>query len=176
MHVDRWPDSVGLAMSDSGIASWLKTLFGEEHPSTAQRLEDFAPSTLAACALLIEVSLADHAEDPNELSQMQQAMQSCFAISPELFESLLTAARGIQRQSVSLYEHTRILNDALDHQEKIDLIGILWTVAYADGHLDHYEEHLIRRVADLLYVEHRDFMLAKLAARDSQQGRLNSDG
>ena len=42
----------------------------------------------------------------------------------------------------------------------------MWQVAYADGHLDHYEEHLIRRVADLLYVEHRDFIQAKLAVRN----------
>ena len=42
----------------------------------------------------------------------------------------------------------------------------LWRVAYADGDLDKYEERLIRQVADLTHVSHKDFIRLKLAVRD----------
>lgn len=151
---------------DNTLSRWIKDLFHNEAPKEASAHAEFPPATLAACALLLEVTLSDHAEDPDELKHMQQAMQASFAITPAMFQELLDASRHHVKHAVSLYEHTRILNDELDHASKIDLIHKMWRVAYADGHLDHYEEHLIRRVADLLYVEHRDFIVAKLNARD----------
>lgn len=151
---------------DNALSRWVKDLLSTEGPNQEFGIEAFPATTLAACALLLEVTLSDHEENIDELKQMQHAMHESFAITPEVFDELLSASRRHLKQSVSLYEHTRVLNDALDHPSKIDLIGKMWQVAYADGHLDHYEEHLIRRVAELLYVEHRDFILAKLDARD----------
>ena len=46
--------------------------------------------------------------------------------------------------------------------EKFVLIKTLWRVAAADGDIHRYEDHLIRRIADLLYVPHSDFIRAKL--------------
>jgi uncharacterized tellurite resistance protein B-like protein len=149
----------------NALSRWVNDLLGTDTPQVSG-IDAFPATTLAACALLLEVTLSDHEENVEELEQMQQAMQESFAITPEVFDELLSASRRHLKQSVSLYEHTRVLNDTLDHPSKIDLIGKMWQVAYADGHLDHYEEHLIRRVAELLYVEHRDFILAKLDARD----------
>lgn len=153
-------------MMSSGVSGWLKALFGDSSDHAAEALHGFPPATLAACALLLEVSLADHAEDPEEMVRLKSAMEGAWGISSEAIEALVTMARSHLAHSVSLYEHTRILNADLTPADKIELIRQMWQVAYADGHLDHYEEHLIRRVADLLYVEHRDFMQAKLAVRD----------
>ena len=150
----------------TGVTDWLKTLFGDSSSTTVETLQGFSAPTLAACALLLEVSLADRAEDPEEIIRLKVAMQSAWGITPGAVYTLLTMARSHLAHSVSLYEHTRILNADLDYVEKIELIRQMWQVAYADGHLDHYEEHLIRRVADLLYVEHRDFIQAKLAVRN----------
>ena len=155
-----------------GVTGWLKTLFGEPSPTTTRTLQGFPAPTLAACALLLEVSLADHAEDPDEITRLKVAMQSAWGITSDAVDALLTMARSHLAHSVSLYEHTRVLNADLDHAEKIELIRQMWQVAYADGHLDHYEEHLIRRVADLLYVEHRDFIQVKLAVRDALQSPI----
>ena len=58
----------------------------------------------------------------------------------------------------------RRLNEELSRKEKVDIVGMLWRVAYADGHLDKYEEHLVRKAADLLYVPHRHFIRAKHAS------------
>lgn len=155
----------------TGLSGWLKALFGEstDHSDALRR---FPPATLAACALLLEVSLADRAEDPEEIVRLKAAMEGAWGISSEALDALVTMARSHLAHSVSLYEHTRILNADLSPMEKVELIRQMWQVAYADGHLDHYEEHLIRRVADLLYVEHRDFMQAKLTVRDESRSRI----
>ena len=67
-------------------------------------------------------------------------------------------------KSVSLYEFTSRLNEELSPEEKADTVEMLWRVAFADGRLDKYEEHLIRKAADLLHVPHRRFIRAKLKA------------
>jgi uncharacterized tellurite resistance protein B-like protein len=46
--------------------------------------------------------------------------------------------------------------------ERARIVGMLWKVSSADGHIDAHEEHLVRKVADLLYVPHARFIQAKL--------------
>ena len=46
------------------------------------------------------------------------------------------------------------------------IIENMWVVAMADGHLDAHEEHLMRKIADLLYVGHADYVGAKQRARE----------
>ena len=63
-------------------------------------------------------------------------------------------------------EFTRLLNDNLSRSERINIIENLWRVAYADSVLDKYEEYYIRKVADLLYVAHSDYIKTKLKAAE----------
>lgn len=155
----------GLSTMPNTLTEWVKTLFQDEPTTTLKSVHAFPDETLAACALLLEVTLADHAEDPEEIHALHRAMNTRFGITEDAFDTLLQATRAQAKDAVSLYEHTRILNDELDHRGKIDLVELMWDIAHADGQLDHYEEHLIRRVAELLYVEHADFILAKLASK-----------
>ena len=67
-------------------------------------------------------------------------------------------------EAVSLYEFTNRLNDELTPEDKTGIVEMLWRVAFADGRIDKYEEHLVRKAADLLYVPHRRFIRAKLKA------------
>jgi uncharacterized tellurite resistance protein B-like protein len=78
---------------------------------------------------------------------------------------VLDAASARADAAVSLHEFTRLLNDALAPTDKQRVIGLLWRVAFADGTLDRYEDHLVRKVADLLYVPHAEFIRAKLAVQ-----------
>jgi uncharacterized tellurite resistance protein B-like protein len=59
---------------------------------------------------------------------------------------------------VELQAFTRRLHEQLTEAEKHRVIEMLWKVALADQHLDKHEDHLIRRIADLLYVPHRDLI------------------
>ena len=78
-----------------------------------------------------------------------------------LIDDLFILASEEARQSVDLYQFTSLIREHFSQEKKIKTIECLWTIAYADNHLDAHEEHLIRRIADLLYVTHQDFINAK---------------
>ena len=63
---------------------------------------------------------------------------------------------------ISLHELTAIINKEYTYSEKKDLIKMCWDIAYSDGRIDKYEDYTIRKISDLLYVKHSDFIKAKL--------------
>ena len=66
-----------------------------------------------------------------------------------------------------MHGFTKLLNAALTPPEKLDVLELMRRVALADRHLDKYEEHLVRKVADLLHVGHADFVRTKLRVQDA---------
>ena len=70
-------------------------------------------------------------------------------------------------ESVSLHQFTRLVNDNYNPEQKLALIESMWKVAFADGELDKYEDYLIRKVADLIYVSHSEFIRCKLKAQSA---------
>ena len=81
-------------------------------------------------------------------------------------EDLINLAEKEIDHAVSLHDFTRLLNESFSKAEKINVIENLWHVAYADSILDKYEEYYIRKVADLLYISHSDYIQSKLKAAD----------
>jgi uncharacterized tellurite resistance protein B-like protein len=76
----------------------------------------------------------------------------------------MTQAREHAQQATSLYDYVKVLNQRLLPESKLKIMELLWRVAHADGHVDKYEEHLLRKLADLLYVSNADYIQAKLMA------------
>ncbi len=121
---------------------------------------------LAIAALLIEIATADGHFDAQERQALSQLLERQFHCSPETTESLIKKAQASHDTTVSLFSYTRIVKQA-PQEKRVHLIEALWHIAYADGVLDPYEEASIRKVADLLYVSHSDFVRTKLIAQDA---------
>lgn len=121
-------------------------------------------SRLAVAALLVEIARADHEVAPAERSSIRRMLAAAYGLDPGSAGKLLARAERAVEESVSLYEFTRRLNDELSPDEKANAVEMLWRVAFADGRIDKYEEHLVRKAADLLYVPHRRFIRAKREA------------
>jgi uncharacterized tellurite resistance protein B-like protein len=121
---------------------------------------------LAAAALLVETSRADFTEDTTELKKLAQLLRTSLQLEPNEVDELVIAAQQRVEQATSLYEFTQVINTHCDASQKLQLIRAMWLVAYADGNVDKYEEHLIRQVADLTFVTHSDYIQSKLAARN----------
>lgn len=136
----------------------FKQLFGAEQPSALGSDQQLA---MASAALLIEVARADFNNDPQERAAMLEHIKTVLALSDEDLAELTAQAEQEVDHATSLYEFTRVVNDHCDPEQRIALIEAMWRVAYADGELHKYEEHIIRRTADLLYVAHSDFILSK---------------
>ena len=127
--------------------------------------EDASQATqLAAAALLIETARADFHQDEAEEVALRSLLADTLQLSKAQVEELVTLANQRADEATSLYEFTRVINDHYTPAQKLALIDLMWKVAYADSDLDKYEEHLIRRVAELTYVPHQDYIRSKLAA------------
>ena len=120
---------------------------------------------LAAASLMIEVMVIDRSLDHQELCVIKQILQQEFDLDETELDKLIALARQEVRDSTSLYQFTRLVNDHFNQSSKINLIKNLWKVAFADGYLDKYEEAIIRRIAELIYVSHSDFIRAKHEAK-----------
>lgn len=129
--------------------------------SSASALDDHQ---LAAAVLMVEVARADFSEDAVEQAAVAEELHKAFGLNDEQVRRLTEAAGERADESVSLHRYVKVINDTLSYDEKLDVLLMLWRVAYADGELDKHEEHLMRRYADLLYVPHRDWVQLKLKA------------
>jgi uncharacterized tellurite resistance protein B-like protein len=120
---------------------------------------------LAVGALLLEVVRLDGEVRADERQAVEIAVLGHFDLSAEEAEALLKLAEDERRDATDYFQFTSLINRHYSPQRKIELIERLWSIAYADQTLHPYEEHLVRKIADLLYVAHNDFIAAKLRAR-----------
>lgn len=121
---------------------------------------------LATATLLIEVVRADHEEDLAENRAVFSQLKAFFELSEEETSLLVKEAEEEADHAVSLQTFTRNLHENLSVREKHAVIEMLWRVALADSHLDKHEDHLVRKVAGLLYVSHRDLIRIRNTVRD----------
>ena len=121
---------------------------------------------LATAVLMIDVARADHVFEESEFDSMLQLIESHFELSAEQAAELVNAAGEKADDMVSLFEFTQRLHKHLDEQEKARIVSLLWQVAYADGRLDKYEDALVLKISDLLYVSRGRVMRLK---HDAQQ-------
>jgi uncharacterized tellurite resistance protein B-like protein len=113
---------------------------------------------VATALLLIEVAKADYADDVAEDETMLASLKQFFALDDESAALLLEEARTTADHAVELQQFTRRLHEQLSAAEKQRVVEMLWQVALADRRLDKHEDHLVRRIAELLYVSHSDLI------------------
>ncbi|TVO36968.1 TerB family tellurite resistance protein [Vibrio algivorus] len=143
----------------------LKSFFNQIVDGNVQENQS-VDTNLAIAALLCQVSQADHSVDEKEEATKIQMLGKLLSLTEADAKTLLQEATLRSENSASLYEFTDQLRD-LEHQQRFELIQSMWQVAYADHHLDPIEEAIIRKVAELLYVNHSDFIRAKLSVAPS---------
>lgn len=117
---------------------------------------------LATAVLMLEVVRADGRLDEAERRAVIEALRRRFALSEAELAGLFELAHTHSEEAHDLYSFTARLNQELDEAERVHVFELLWQVAHADGRADHHEEHLLRRLADLLHITRRDAILAKL--------------
>ena len=141
--------------------------FSKESTETINEEEERDIINSACAALLIETALADKVFNEEEMESMKKTLREVYGINEENLEELINESKEKVSESTSLYEYTRLINDLCKYEDKLRLIINLWTIAYSDNQLDKYEEHLIRKISDLLHINHSDFIQQKLKAKES---------
>ena len=148
------------------------TKFFEEfmEPDTSPDAEDDVhPIHFATAALLMEVSRSEQGENESagqlEQEKILTILRQLFEFTDSEVQQLMELADDASEEAHDLYSFTKLINDHYDYKSRKVLIKNLWEVAYADGRLDSYEEHIIRRISGLVHLANADFIQAKILAR-----------
>jgi uncharacterized tellurite resistance protein B-like protein len=168
-RLDR-PDSGEAA--DPTMLDSIRTFFRRhiaaspaDGPEAAERR-----ARVAAAALLVEVVRADSELSEVERNAVLAAARRKFGLGEEESRQLVELAEAQSANAHDLYQFTSQVNAAFTAEQKARLIEELWRVAWSDDVLHRYEEHVIRKVADLIYVPHSALIAAKLRVQDARQG------
>ena len=141
----------------SKLNQWLESTLNLGAESDNQQ----HTTQLAAAILLLEVSRADFEISKEEQQVISATLIKQFSLSKNEADKVLQYALDEHDEYTSSHAFIRLINQELDATAKLDLLKGLWTVAYADGVLDKYEEYHIRKIADWLYLSHSDFIRIK---------------
>jgi uncharacterized tellurite resistance protein B-like protein len=116
---------------------------------------------LSVAVLLLEAARQDDSFDAREHAVIMRLLTERFSLSQAECEKLIATAEGHAAELVQLHGHTSAIAEAMTPAQRIQLVEMLWDVAYADGVLDPEEDLLIRRIAGLIYVDDRERVLAR---------------
>lgn len=127
---------------------------------------------LACAALMIEVLYADYSVAQGELDTLRQMLQDSFELEKDEADRLIELAEEERAEATDYYQFTSLINEFYTQQQKRELVTRLWQIAYADHSVHKFEEHLVRRLADLLHVPHSAFIQSKHTA-SAKRGTRN---
>jgi uncharacterized tellurite resistance protein B-like protein len=126
---------------------------------------------LAAAALLVEMTRADGEVNADEQAAVARALRKAFDLDEAKTAELILLAESEIADATCYHQFTSLIHKNFSKQQKVQVVEMLWEVAFADAEMEKYEEHLLRRLSDLLYVPHSEFIQAKLRV----QARLGLD-
>ena len=146
------------------MISKLRQFFGL--PDDIDEDADELGIPLAAAVLLLEVAWADHEIEPGELDTIADVLRAEYHLDTASLDDLMDRARALHRESTGVFPFTRVLVEQCSREERLAILESLWRLARLDGRNHRYEEHSIRKVVDLMYLNHSDFIAARRSTRD----------
>ncbi len=160
-------------MIRKAVIKRFKALLGDlgQGAGAGENSRSFEAHQMAAAALLVEAAQMDDSFDAQERAKILDLLTGRFGLGAADAAELLEAAEAKAAETHELYAFTRAIKDALDAEGRIEVLEMLWELAYTDGELHDYEASLIRRVTGLLHVSDRD----SGAARKRALERLGQD-
>ena len=116
---------------------------------------------MACAVLLCEVVRADGHLDQREKTKLTSLLTRQFNLEKDDVETIVNKALLLSEHATDFYQFTSKLNQYYSIEERIKIVELLWVLAYADGELDSIEEHIIRKIADLLHLRHSEYIQTK---------------
>ena len=116
---------------------------------------------LATAALLIEMMYQDGQAHDKEIDAAKKSLSEKFELTDDECHILFELAEEEVKEAVDYHQFTRLIASEFTQAQKIKVVELLWSVAYADLQLDSMEEHMVRKISDLIYVSHKDFIKTK---------------
>lgn len=155
------------------LISFLKNLPHDDSGSRAALADD---PRVAAAALMIHVINADGLQHDSEKATLRSALSEAYSVSGRELDALVAAGEKADQEAIDLYAFTRVLKRHLDPKQCLEFVGLLWTMAYADGRADELEDNTVWRVAELIGVDSRDRIAARQRIKASIANAADGPG
>ncbi|MEO3389398.1 TerB family tellurite resistance protein [Mesorhizobium sp. CAU 1741] len=144
----------------------LKSFFGTLSEAAPRAEFGTDDPRVAAAALMFHVMEADGVRDQIEHTRMREMLSQAYAISGQELDEIVTAGDAAHNEAIDLFAFTSVLNRGLDAASKVEFIGLLWEMVYADGELHELEDNIVWRVAELIGVSQRERVEMRQKVRD----------
>ena len=148
------------------ISTLYKFLYSRELVPVDADENDERALQLATAALLMEVASADYDISDVERDAIRSIVEEKYSVTPDEAVAIAHRAERDTEHTTSLYPFTRMINAECSLDERVEIVSMLWQVTAADGYIDAHEQHLVRKIADLLYVPHSQFIRTRLQHDD----------
>jgi uncharacterized tellurite resistance protein B-like protein len=145
-------------------------------PETGHRARSDDDPRVAAAALMFHVINADGEMKDSEKAKLRSVLSEAYSVSGVELEALISAGEQADREAIDLYAFTRVLKRDLDADKRIEFIGLLWTLVYADGRADELEDNTVWRIAELIGVDSRDRIAARRRIKATIAGAADGPG
>lgn len=132
--------------------------------NTTEPIDDLTVE-MACTVLLCEVMKADGHLDIEEQKLLTTIIAEQFTLTQYEVAELIAHATELSEQATDFYQFTAKINSHFSPKEKGNIVTLLWQLANADGHVASIEEHIIRRIADLLHLSHAQYISSKESIR-----------
>ena len=124
---------------------------------------------IATCALLLEMANADDNFTEEERKKIISVMQRTFDLSREYVDELIELSEERIKKSIDIFGFAITINENFSKDEKFELLKNLWRLIYTDDTLDMNEDHLMKKIANTLNMEHSDIIAAKFMVKEENQ-------
>jgi uncharacterized tellurite resistance protein B-like protein len=149
----------------------VKRFFDKERAKDPNAIEQETghDTTVATCALLVEIARIDGTFTQEEMETVISILKEKYGLSRENADALIAEAEKQLEESVDLWQFAKLINENYSNEEKMEIIETLWQVVYVDGKMDQYEHYLMNKLKNLLRVSHNQLIDAKLKVKHSSQ-------
>ena len=143
------------------LTVFIKSLSDEDTTSA----HDDITLEIACAVLLCEVMRADGDFSHDENKKIAELLSKHFNLSNSEVDEIIDKATFLSEHATDFFQFTSKINQHYSIKERMKIVDLLWEMAYADGELACIEEHIIRKIADLLHLRHGEYIQTKTKAK-----------
>ena len=152
------------------LFSRLSAALSSDNPQVAAIAPNDIP--LATAAVLLEIAHADSSFSDSERNHLVEFLRNSFQLTAEVMNELLGVADRTRKESIDHWSMTNLLRKSSSLEQRLEIVRVMWRIVYSDGALTAHEDHLVRKLGELLGLERHLIIDAKLAVRAGSSGAI----
>jgi len=150
----------------SKIEKFFKNRLEIQEEETGDSLDN--KLMVSTTVLFLEMAYADFDISVEEEKHIKTTLHDFFNLKQTEINELIKLASDSRDDRNDIWLFTNLIKENFNREQRLRILEQLWRLIFADSKVDRYEDALIRKITNLLGLEHREMIQAKLKAKNSQ--------